>query len=562
MTFYFTSVRACRPSRKGPAVNRKSLSTITGILLAVFMFLGASKARAQQNPMISMNNELRSLFSNLNNPNTPVHFLYDMSAHLVDSAFFTTISTDTSNVDNWFNIYREMYYSAYDTNQYISSDQVFQHIFPIVQHDTIPIGIIEWDYNLLRNDALTTGNYFVFDTVNSLLYDKNPQPYSPYTMHTVFAASPLAQQYPNANVVFKVSPDFMFVDSWKSYDPNVRTLKIDFGDGNGWITFNGQTTTNYEVTYPTSGRKVIKTALFNRAGMITLSTSIIDILSTTITVPPTEVITGIPGIDVGIYENCEENVNKKYVIYLEGMDFLNNRSVADVYASMIQNKRLAQLRNFGYTFVVVSWHDPYADMEDNAMRIVMLLEQLKCKQTDQKPQPFVVIGESMGGLIGRYALSYMESAQYDNNNSPWICDKRLRHNTRLFITFDSPHQGANIPLGVQQLYRHLLPFTYLFSSYTIGIGHQYATLLDGKASKQMLLYHVETDLAPGAPISASPYGPSPYKVQFDQDLKNIGNYPRLCKLVALSNGALDGSRQIRTWDSTFRQPNDHMLLFD
>lgn len=43
----------------------------------------------------------------------------------------------------------------------------------------------------------------------------------------------------------------------------------------------------------------------------------------------------------------------------------------------------------------------------------------------------------MGGLISRYALAYMEK-----NNIP--------HNVKLWVSFDSPHLGANIPLSGQE----------------------------------------------------------------------------------------------------------------
>lgn len=54
----------------------------------------------------------------------------------------------------------------------------------------------------------------------------------------------------------------------------------------------------------------------------------------------------------------------------------------------------------------------------------------------------VIIGQSTGGLVTRVALKEME----DNNEV---------HNTRLFVSYDSPQQGANVPLGYQHLGRHV-----------------------------------------------------------------------------------------------------------
>ncbi|MEO6868804.1 MAG: hypothetical protein ABI168_04110, partial [Ginsengibacter sp.] len=57
---------------------------------------------------------------------------------------------------------------------------------------------------------------------------------------------------------------------------------------------------------------------------------------------------------------------------------------------------------------------------------------------DVGAQQNVVMGISMGGLVSRYCLAKMTK----ENHSP---------QTRLLITHDSPHLGANIPLGLQYL---------------------------------------------------------------------------------------------------------------
>jgi alpha-beta hydrolase superfamily lysophospholipase len=44
-------------------------------------------------------------------------------------------------------------------------------------------------------------------------------------------------------------------------------------------------------------------------------------------------------------------------------------------------------------------------------------------------EPLVLIGASMGGLVSRYALTYMERYH-------------MSHDVRTFISFDSPQKGA------------------------------------------------------------------------------------------------------------------------
>ncbi|WP_299126757.1 T9SS type A sorting domain-containing protein [uncultured Winogradskyella sp.] len=71
-----------------------------------------------------------------------------------------------------------------------------------------------------------------------------------------------------------------------------------------------------------------------------------------------------------------------------------------------------------------------------------IIEWVNDTKTDPNIQN-VVLGQSMGGVIARYALADME----DNPS--------LDHDTSLYISHDAPHQGANIPLGIQYFARHL-----------------------------------------------------------------------------------------------------------
>lgn len=538
------------------AVNHRSRAVIAW-LLAAMLSLNTTPVKAQD-PVASLNAELRSLFSALTNPTPGVRFLYDMSVKIADSSFYSSVSYDTSNVDNWFYLYDEMYHAAYDTTAFLRSDTVFARSNRRVSRDTIPIGIMNWRFNKLKPDALTTNTYFNFDTVANKLYDKSPRPSSPYLIDTLFAACPLIHEVSFANVVFELGPQFLFSDPTLRLD--TRVLKIDFGDGLGWVTIPAitTTTTRYAVTYPSAGLKIIKVATFASATgpMVTLSTSSIKVLSTTVTEDPDEWINSIEGISVGIYNGCNASSQKKYIIYLEGLDILNDINVPEFYASRINDNNLANLRNFGYSFVVVNFNNPYASIVDNGQRVIKLLEYLRCLTPD--PAPFVMIGESMGGLVGRYALTFMESPYYATN----ACSASLLHNTRLFITMDSPHDGANIPIGVQQLYRNLLPFTYLYSSFTSGMNSQYGIFLDGISSKQMLLYHVDSDVMPLSPISVSGYTASSQRSGLESTFDMLGDYPRFCKMVALSNGAFNGSNQRQYHNNITnapRNPNDYLM---
>lgn len=371
----------------------------------------ASECIRAQTAQDLANKELRTFFSNVTNPTPSVKFLYDMSAHLADSSFFGQLVYDTSNLGNWFNVYHEMYYGAYDTSQFLKDDSVFSRAQPYIDNDTIPVAIIDWDYNLLNQNALTTGNYFSFDTINNLIYDL-PMPLgSPYLKETVFAGTALKETYGFGNPVFRVDPQFIFKDSSKYFDSEHLTLKIDFDDSTGWHVFNGNIVQYYQANYSVAGPKLIRFGVFNTSNtLIRYSNATFRVTSANNPTQPTFSLY-FPGLKASFYEpTCTVNTEKKYVIYLEGLDILNNRHAGTIYRDMIDRTKMAQLRNFGYTFVVVDYYDSYLPLKTNAMYVVNLIDELKCiNGRDKIPPPFVVIGESMSALIARYALCYMET---------------------------------------------------------------------------------------------------------------------------------------------------------
>lgn len=83
-------------------------------------------------------------------------------------------------------------------------------------------------------------------------------------------------------------------------------------------------------------------------------------------------------------------------------------------------------------------------IERNAMNLVSYLQDVKTSLVENaSSEKIVIVGPSMGGQISRYALAYMDKKFAETNNLIW------QHNTRLWISVDSPHLGANIPLSTQ-----------------------------------------------------------------------------------------------------------------
>jgi hypothetical protein len=138
----------------------------------------------------------------------------------------------------------------------------------------------------------------------------------------------------------------------------------------------------------------------------------------------------------------------------------------------------------------------YANGTDWIQRNVSLVEDVIQRVNTMKlnagsNQPNVVLGISMGGLCARYALRDMENNGQD-------------HQTRLYISWDSPHQGANVPEGYQRLVRHVRDLYISTAASTGGVANLFVpaftnvnprkllNIADEPASKQMLINRVGT----------------------------------------------------------------------
>lgn len=564
-----------------------------GRLAAIVMFilLCNSNVSAQNEALDSINLQLRQLFSPLARPSNPKWFLYDMAAHVTDSSYFQTNYREPNNTDIWFKVYEEMYHSAYDTTQLLRPEAVFERGNRF-SNDTIPIGVMHYSFYTFKSDALTTNTYFNFDTVHTILTDKNPRPGFPYNEGSIFIAAPLIAASVYSNPVFRIDPQLIFFDSFNQgyYQGEEIVLLIDFGDGNGWIEFDPSIVSHHQVTYDKAEEKIIQVRLAPRgsSGSIAGSNARLVLPGNPVFIPDREVM-NFPGIRGALFRSCNgSRITGRTVIYVSGFDALDflpsaNRTAENIFNEVIQTSQVVQLRNLGYDILVVDWQNSRIDMRFNALYLVNMLEQLKCNMTGE--EQFVIMGESMGAVIARFALTYMESGFYrernvspffadaeDINNAPYLlthpgiynlpqnwCLRDKMHNTRLFISLDGPHQGANVPLSLQLAYRHAMN---VFGKY-VGSGlkllsQAFNLFLDGQAAQQLLIYHLDTRSGIG---QFKTYSNHPDRSGFMGQMLEMGNYPRFAKVVLMSNGSLDGQRQLNYYTSQPRNPGDRLMEF-
>ena len=250
----------------------------------------------------------------------------------------------------------------------------------------------------------------------------------------------------------------------------------------------------------------------------------------------------------GEYQIFIDNTNgilDKPILLLDGFDPGNTRNIASIYNFLNYGtgQNLAtDLRNQGYDVVILNFPtytrpstttviDGGVDyIQRNAMILVELINQINTQKVGT--QKNVVIGPSMGGLIARYALRYMEQ-------------NTLNHDTRLYLSFDAPHQGANVPIGMQHLFNYMafnatLPIT---AAQPIVNG-----MLKSPAARQMLIDQFEGHLQTGnatewntGAATLFPTGSPSYRNAFQTELDNMG-FPTTVRNIAIANGAGNGAQ--------------------
>lgn len=208
-----------------------------------------------------------------------------------------------------------------------------------------------------------------------------------------------------------------------------------------------------------------------------------------------------------VYLGGAHNSISNPVLIIEGFDIDNTMGWEYIYGIMNQEGMIETLSTRGLDAVVLDFTDATDYIQRNSFVAVELIEQLN--SVIPAGADIAVVGASMGGLVGRYALAYMES-----NN--------LDHNVRTFISFDAPHKGANIPLGIQ----------YWVKFFSIESDDAAAMLasLQTPAPRQMLAYYF-TDPPESTPGSDSLFA------QLRLDLAALGSYPVLPRKVAVANGS-------------------------
>lgn len=535
------------------------MNTLKKNFYACFLFLtlGVSVFCQNNTPVTIIENTVQhdSLFSKLDKTKIPTGILYDKFFSFFNVSKFNGIYDTVNNLKSWKNIYNEIRSASVYTPQWSELDSLinFENTPQNKFFASVPIGILNVNYNTIKENALEAG-YLLLQ--NNQLYENPQSTISPYNTSKIFIMTPLKSYIIGTTVTFAIDSTLYFSNT----NNVLPTLEIDFGDGLGYreVDLGDIITVNY--TAPGFVQLKLKATFQNQT---LKASSVFQVASAAIgpvlehiiyqTVPAQYYLEGPTNIQTAkatVYFGCgNPGPNfKKPFIFVEGFDPGHNFATRINYGDFdwaqfssggILDKNgdgkpdmpeiqlaptlINKLHNEGWDIVFLDQKHGTNYIQRNAMTVARLIVWVNQNKTTNNK--LVVAGASMGGLVTRFALKYME-----NNN--------IDHQTKLWITFDSPHEGANIPLGVQEF------INFFASSPNPDLGAIEArNILNTPAAKQLLVYHF-TSLVPSE---------HPFRTDLLND--NNFNYPQNLKKMAIANGSILGENGNQGF-------NANTMLFD
>lgn len=430
------------------------------------------------------------------------------------------------------------------------------------QQNKIVIGGIHYKYQSFKSNVLE--NNLVSMQGGQLSNVPNTSE-TPFETETAFLVSPLTLKSKSLVNHFIFKSSLLYTNTTKT----INTITIDFGDNRGDILVNLDST--YTVDYDTTGVKIITTTIIYTDNTILKSHAKFRIDPPSINTREYDDVINLGNIyatqshngefgsaNVTVQLACGHENLQKPLIWVEGF---NPKELTDIYPitnlhanymNTILNGPLGivnsnflrdYLEEEGYDLVYVDFENGGDWVQKSAyvlQEVIRKVNQIKAQNGSTEKN--IVLGESLGGLIAKYALRKMELANED-------------HQTKTYISMDSPHKGANIPLGAQYATKHIphinIAFTIPLWQFFTNIGDMRLgeQMLNNRAAKQMLLYQAADDFSnqTGSELVSSEH--SIFYTEYNAlgDLEN-------CETLMSSNGSGLGTNGGQGY-----QPGDELL---
>lgn len=455
--------------------------------------------------------ELAEEFTLLEKDRVPNGLLKDYGLNYVDYETFDGVNVSSNSYVNMATfelILRSIRNTAVGIKPYGPVNTIISQMSATYNSGTNPIGIVLYEYSKIKATALAD-NEITYSEQNGAqdVYINNVWQ-NPYESDVIAAFSPYI------NVERSQTVTFYFGSAYRFTNRNITSVQFDAGDGVGYRTVSNNG--SVQISYSTTGQKELKLKIYYDGNQMAECRSNI-VIEAPITVTPSSFVEDATqsftasasymgyqptaSVSIKYSGNNTSGTLKNPVIVAEGFDPISN--IND--NSTIPGKGSSTIIRYlgaGYSpigdndIVYVDWGNSAAPIQANAdilKQVITWVNSVKASDASSN----ILIGESMGGLIARYALCSMESAS-------------IPHDVSVYLSHDAPHLGVNVPLGAVYAIQHYLNvlmdpdewFHYVdVLANVLGFSHlntittiqEILDLRNAPSVRQMLINYVNSD---------------------------------------------------------------------
>lgn len=357
---------------------------------------------------------------------------------------------------------------------------------------TVPVGVLDFAVERLRGtDGLVREGDRVRVTADAVESAR------------VFAAAALVERGYDARVTFDLG------EGWRHGDV-AKTLEFDAADGLGWrrVPADGRV----DVVYATTGERVL--SLRTTGDDVRTARFSFEVVALAVPAPEDTIRVVSPVAfegefaagDAYVYLAPGRTAIEQPLIFVEGLDLDDTLGRDELYMLLNGENLLEDFRAMGYDVLVLNFDDGTTYVQSNGLLVAELVQEVQRRIAPTTR--FTLAGASMGGVCSRYALA-------------WLEEQGIEHRVDLFVAFDAPHRGANIPIGLQ--------FWVDFFRDESAEAEFLASRLDRPAPRQLLVYHYRAEGSAGFA--------DPLRAELEADLAFLGGYPSQPRRVAVANGS-------------------------
>ncbi len=533
------------------------------VLLFITAALLCTKTFAQGEAPVQA--ELNTIFQYINKSQIPNGYLGEYGSDFAEKRLYNGVLADSNfiyNISGFNFLYNDIVsariYSAAPTMPSMQTVNDTLNALPAANASSLVF--LTAKYGVLKENALSLG---LFTRSGNQLFDVAGRPQSPYTSQQLFAAAPADPVSKNIGAIqltwraglcfsnsgqsiSQVWIDFLDGAGYRSLPANT-VLTQNYTDSSGYKKFNIKVQCSDLSVLYSSSRQYVQVPVASGGAMsryTTLSSAELNNPAYTAHSSTAQFSDGKVYIRYSQKRAGTALANKivKPLIVVEGYDIhdatpalaeenydINNliNEWNDMYIEQLYdfNGQLDDVA--GYDLIFVDYYTMDA-IPSNARMLENVLNWVNTQKVNNAigiREQNVVMGISMGGLVSRYCLAQMtkESKVTD---------------TRLLLTQDSPHQGANVPLGTQH-------FLYDFGAMKLAgfeIGKQskqlkeFYLLNQQPATASQLIIRV-TDANGNRSVNSFLAAGGPYRLMVDFTPAQLAATPPSYQFKAVSQGS-------------------------